>query len=176
MVTNDKNARMGDKLAELNRLLKEYDYLKRGVKKNELFFGLVIGLWLACLLYYDPLLFKLFSPTDPLSVTAGILFTIICLNTFWFYTAYLVVMFFFTFFKKFPYLSPPPLVSPVPKVAFLYTTVNDFNYKSVMTCLEQDYPDFHLFLLDDSRDEASKAEVDAFHGKFPDKTTVVRRK
>lgn len=165
-----------EKLAELGRLLKEYDHLKQQVKKDELFFGLVVVLWLLCLLYFDPRLFRLYSSFDPLYIKTVIIFTIVCLNIFWFYTSYLVTTFFFTIFLRFPYLSPSLTVSSQSKVAFLYTTVNDFDYAPAMTCINQDYGNFHVFLLDDSNDESFKARVDAFHAEFPDKTTVIRRK
>ena len=62
-----------------------------------------------------------------------------------------------------------------PPVAILYPTCDDFQREAVMTCLAQDYSEFHVFLLDDSRNESCRRMVDDFNKEFPDRTTVVRR-
>ena len=60
-------------------------------------------------------------------------------------------------------------------VAILYTTMNDFVESAALSCVEQEYPTFHVYLLDDSTDARFRSDVDAFHSRFPQSTTVVRR-
>jgi hypothetical protein len=60
-------------------------------------------------------------------------------------------------------------------VAILYTTMNDFQELAALSCVRQEYPSYHVFLLDDSTDEVNRQLVDRFHARFPDKTSVIRR-
>jgi cellulose synthase/poly-beta-1,6-N-acetylglucosamine synthase-like glycosyltransferase len=60
-------------------------------------------------------------------------------------------------------------------VAILYTTRNDFQIRAVLSCLNQSYPDFHVFILDDSTDKICKETIDSFQQAHPKATTVVRR-
>ncbi|BDG03692.1 glycosyltransferase [Anaeromyxobacter oryzae] len=75
--------------------------------------------------------------------------------------------------------APPPPALPsaeLPAVAVLYTTCNDFVEASARSCLEQDYPRFTVYLLDDSSDPAYRARVDAFAAGAPRRVRVVRRR
>ena len=73
-------------------------------------------------------------------------------------------------------LSRPRLIpDKLPSVAILYTTMNDFSEAAALSCVRQEYPRFHVFLLDDSTEERYKRQIDACHDIYPDKTTVIRR-
>jgi cellulose synthase/poly-beta-1,6-N-acetylglucosamine synthase-like glycosyltransferase len=71
--------------------------------------------------------------------------------------------------------SPGQLFDQTPALALLYTTMNDFCEKAALSCIHQEYPDFDVFLLDDSSEVHQKSLVDQFHKRFPDITTVIRR-
>lgn len=62
-----------------------------------------------------------------------------------------------------------------PAIALLYTTMNDFSEKAALSCVNQNYPTFHVYLLDDSCVPHYKSRVDQFNESFPRATTVVRR-
>ena len=62
-----------------------------------------------------------------------------------------------------------------PPVAILYPTCDDFQREAVLTCLAQDYPEFRVFILDDSRDPSIKQSIDAFRAEFASKVVVIRR-
>jgi len=66
--------------------------------------------------------------------------------------------------------------SSAPAVALLYTVCNDFQESAALTAVQQHYPNFHVFLLDDSWAESSKNAVDAFHKSNSQNTTLIRRK
>jgi Glycosyltransferase like family 2 len=68
----------------------------------------------------------------------------------------------------------PRRAFPYP-VAVLYTTMNDFRESAAVSCVSLDYPEFHVFLLDDSTSPRHRLLVDKFHSRFPEKTTVIRR-
>ncbi|MEZ4688148.1 MAG: hypothetical protein R3B47_19425 [Bacteroidia bacterium] len=46
-----------------------------------------------------------------------------------------------------------------PPIAILYTTCNDFVEASARSCMEQDYPNFRVYLLDDSASPEYQARV-----------------
>ena len=62
-----------------------------------------------------------------------------------------------------------------PPVAVLYTTCNDFVAASALSCVTLDYPNFTVYLLDDSSDPDAQARVDAFAREHADRVVVVRR-
>ncbi|MBU6374347.1 MAG: glycosyltransferase, partial [Alphaproteobacteria bacterium] len=66
-------------------------------------------------------------------------------------------------------------LADAPAVAVLYTTCDDFVERSAESCVALDYPNFHVYLLDDSRSEAARARVDAFAARHLESVTVVRR-
>lgn len=62
-----------------------------------------------------------------------------------------------------------------PAVAVLYTTYNDFLEESVLSCVRQDYPNYTVYILDDSTRSEYQQMVDDFAAQYPDKVVVVRR-
>ena len=60
-------------------------------------------------------------------------------------------------------------------VAVLLTVCDDFQPPAAHSCVTQDYPDFHVYVLDDSSGEQMKEKVDTFQKNFPKKVTVMRR-
>lgn len=69
----------------------------------------------------------------------------------------------------------PHLGSPLPRVAVLYVTCDDFCAASARTCVELDYPSLTLFVLDDSTTGDYRKQVDQFAGEWPDIVKVIRR-
>jgi cellulose synthase/poly-beta-1,6-N-acetylglucosamine synthase-like glycosyltransferase len=63
-----------------------------------------------------------------------------------------------------------------PPVAILYTTCNDFVERSALSCVQQDYPNFRVYVLDDSRSEEYQRRIDEFASVYPDTVVVVRRR
>ena len=99
---------------------------------------------------------------------------------FWVYAVYHYSVILFTLIERRRRKSQSEAQAPSgnaepPRVALLYTTADDFIEEAALTCVRQDYPRFHVFLLDDSRTEQAKSEVDRFHEQHPSATTVLRR-
>ncbi len=101
----------------------------------------------------------------------------ICLAIFWFYALYHYGL---VLFRRIGKIKPRVWEDgesreTFPRVALLYTTVDDFRYDAALSCVNQDYPDYHVFLVDVSQGQPGRDQVDKFHQEFPDKTTIVRR-
>lgn len=143
--------------------------------KSPLMIGTFLALWILSLIYYGPRLWQLVR-----SATTGlelVLLSAYCfmLVIFWLLAAYYIAVVLFSFLSK---PLPTPEVAAGgnwPDVAILYPTCNDFQAEAAASCLDQTYPSFHLFLLDDSTEDEFLAAVNAFHGSHLDRTTIVRR-
>jgi cellulose synthase/poly-beta-1,6-N-acetylglucosamine synthase-like glycosyltransferase len=147
------------------------------VKKKPHLYLVVIGLWLLITAVSIPSFWRTFNELN--SVLATVLFVpfIGCLVFFWFYGLYHLVFLVFSYLPrsdlgvKVQDLAKGTLLS---KVAIIYCTYNDFNRDAALTCLRQDYPNYHVFILDVSTDEAIRKQVDAFYQEFASATTLVR--
>lgn len=67
------------------------------------------------------------------------------------------------------YTSEPP-------VAILYTCMNDLKEKAVAACLAQNYPNFSVYILDDSTIATEQNRVDALRNKYAERVSIIRRK
>ena len=136
----------------------------------------VLGLWFFVAVLINPRLFHLFSvggSLAPLTASCLVVF-IACLNLFWLFGSFYLMLGVFSL-VSYAMLPRAPTLKEYPSVAILYTTMNDFQEEAALSCVNQDYPHFHVFLLDDSLDASSKAAVDAFASKHPTKVTIIRR-
>src|SRR3989338_8858175 len=158
---------------------REKDYkITAPPKKDSLMFSLIIFLWLCAAFYFTPrILALLIGPENIFAKSAIILFALL-LNLFWFYGFYHLVIILFSYRKPAPVeLNTNSLDGlDAPKVALLYTTCNDFRDEAVLSCLNQDYPDFHTFILDDSSDGGYIRKIDVFADKHKSSMTVMRRR
>jgi cellulose synthase/poly-beta-1,6-N-acetylglucosamine synthase-like glycosyltransferase len=136
----------------------------------------IIGLWVFALAISAPSFWHTFISLN--SIIAKAIFVPLagCLALFWFYGVYHLV------FLIFSYLPRPDLRTraealakemPPPRTAIIYTTYNDFNRDAALTCLKQDYPNSHLFILDVSTNPDMRKQADAFHEEFA-ATTLIR--
>ncbi len=143
------------------------------IKKSNWMYGGILLSWVFCVIYFNPKLFSILNSAD--SFIAKIFFSIfiVFLNFFWFYGIYHCFFLFYRLSSKRHLL--PHKISPVKSVAILYTTKNDFQEKAALSCIHQSYPDYHLFILDDSSDHTYKEIIDRFNRIHPEKTTIVRR-
>lgn len=142
---------------------------------EEKFYLWIVVAWLGILLYFNPRLLALTAAApNPLAAAAVWVF-VLCLDYFWFYAVYNAAMIGTSFcWKETPGASSAPL-DACPQVAVLYTTRNDFRAEAVEACLALDYPNHHVFILDDSTDEIYTRRIDAWAGLHASHVTVVRR-
>ena len=144
-------------------------------KSGAMYLG-IIALWLLSLAWFIPRLAALGGDLSALN-TGLLVFVLFCLTLFWFYGFHFLGFFLFTLMARRARapVASEDVASSLPRVAVLYPTADDFELEAVQSCVDQQYPDFHVFLLDDSSAEAYQARVDSFHKEHPEQTTVIRR-
>ncbi|MDX2282714.1 MAG: glycosyltransferase [Bacteroidia bacterium] len=140
----------------------------------------VLAAWAACLWWFHPRLWSLLGMAGTPLEYASLAFFVAFVELAWLYGLYnLGIVAFALYVRRHPALTAHPAVridpAAAPAIAVLYTTCNDFVEHSAESCVQQDYPDFRVYLLDDSTDAAYQARVDAFAARFPDRVEVIRR-
>ncbi len=136
--------------------------------------------WIAALLWFQPRLLMLLDMTCDLPSRLALWTFIIFIDFAWLYGLYNVGVVAFAVLyrlsgKKSPLAPAPAVATAQPPVAILYTTCNDFVEASVASCIRQDYPDYTVYILDDSSRQDFKDRVDAFAAQYPGLVKVVRR-
>ena len=139
-------------------------------------FLFIFTAWIAALLWFGPRLFELVqtakTPLTGFALGYFAIFTTLA----WLYGLYNIgVVLFSTAYRRFiPEWTPAPL-EKAPPVAVLYTTCNDFVEESAESCLNIDYADFHLYILDDSTSGFHKKRIDRFAQRHRGSVTIIRR-
>lgn len=161
-------------------LFSSKEKIDKGLKtlppKRNLMYLTFFASWFLTLLWFNPRLLSLFSEANSISAKITLALFIFYLDIFWLFGTYYTMLFIFTFLSKKGISLAPINPFKQPKVAILYLTMNDFQYEAAFSCLNQDYQNYHLFILDDSTEQDKMVEVDRFADNFPDKITVIRRK
>lgn len=148
-------------------------------RPSPVFYLTVFALWALSLWWFHPRMWSLMSlATDAVSTSALLLF-ISFTYVAWLYAFYNVAVVIFAplyhrFYRRLDQ-ADVPMPADRPAVALLYTTCNDFDEKSVRSCLDQDYGRFTVYILDDSSDPDLKLEIDRFALRHPRRVRVVRR-
>ncbi|MEO6488379.1 MAG: glycosyltransferase family 2 protein [Ferruginibacter sp.] len=138
----------------------------------------IFAIWIACLAWFHPRLVTLTHMGDSNFSRAALWYFVIFIELAWLYGIYnlMIVAFAWFYNRSYKPVEVSPLSDTPPSVDLLYTTCNDFSEESILSCVYQDYRNYRLYILDDSRDEAFITRIDEFASKHPGKVTVVRRK
>ncbi len=149
------------------------DSIKSGLmQKVALLAFLVISLW------FLPRFLVLISKTSgPIAIIVLAIFWLF-IELFWLYGIYQFTGLLFSLFGG-PNTYTPPTPNTIgkilPSTAILYCTKDDFQWAAAESCVNQDYLDFHVFLLDDSQSKDGQEEVEIFHQAYLNQTTLIRR-
>ncbi|MFN0033825.1 MAG: glycosyltransferase family 2 protein [Saprospiraceae bacterium] len=153
----------------------------------------IFAVWLAAVIWFQPRLLMLLDMAYNWPSRIALWTFIGFIDFAWLYGMYNLGVVGFAIWYRFWKASPPaplpmdrgvsaPLYiwrgaggEAVPSVAILYTTCNDFMEESVESCVRQNYPNYTVYLLDDSSQQSFKDRVDAFAAKYPGLVKVVRR-
>lgn len=92
-----------------------------------------------------------------------------------FYAIFHVFSFLFSVVMRKIYANTSRDYTNTPPVAILYTCMNDIKEKAVTACLNQKYPDFTVYVLDDSSSDKEQQLVDNLQRKYENRFFVVRR-
>lgn len=142
----------------------------------------VFGIWGIVLWWFQPRLWSLLDMSYSTGSWLALIVFVLFINFAWLYGLYNLAVILFAWgytLKKnrsgrIGNLSLPAN-KPAPPVAILYTTCNDFVEESVISCVRQDYPDYTVYILDDSSNLEYKQRIDRFAERFPDRVQVIRR-
>lgn len=143
-------------------------------------YRVIFGVWIAAIIWFQPRLFQLLDMAYSWPSWIALATFIFFIDFAWLYGVYnLTVIGFAAYYRYFSkkgteQLAALPLTTH-PPIAILYTTCNDFVEASVQSCVEQDYPNYKVYILDDSSDAGCKMQVDQFASKYPGLVQVVRR-
>ncbi len=136
--------------------------------------------WGLLILWFHPRLWGLMSISDQLvdQITLGAF--IFFIEFAWLYGVYNLLVLLFAFVYKYLDAKPQEALSNLalttyPDVAILYTTCNDFVEASVLSCVKQDYPNYKVYILDDSSQTTYQQLVDEFGARYPDLVQIIRR-
>ncbi len=145
-------------------------------------FVVVLGIWAACLVWFHPRLWSLLGVAETWWAQLSVGYFVLFAELAWLYGIYNICVVLFAAVYRVRYRSDfyntqrahdeAPSSTPV---AVLYTTCNDFVERSAQSCVDLDYPDFTVYLLDDSSDPAIRARIDAFAAKNSERVQVIRR-
>ena len=151
---------------------------KSAAPKSTLYL-LVFATWIASILWFEPRLFMLMDMAYSVPSWMALALFIVFINFAWLYGLYNVCIVGFALYYRFSGKAKQTVARAFsdnpPAVAILYTTCNDFVEESVRSCVNQDYPNYKVYMLDDSSDESSKRKVDAFAAEYPGLVEVIRR-
>ncbi len=139
----------------------------------------VFGTWLLALAWFHPRLASLLDMAGGPVGWAALAFFIGFTELAWLYGLFNigVLVFAAIYRRQQRHREPIPIAAAgeAPPVALLYTTCNDFVEKSALSCVNQQYPSFTVYILDDSSNPAFRSEVDRFAARHPGRVQVVRR-
>jgi cellulose synthase/poly-beta-1,6-N-acetylglucosamine synthase-like glycosyltransferase len=144
----------------------------------------IFAAWIASLIWFQPRLLMLLDMAYDLPSSIALWTFIGFIDFAWLYGMYNIgVVGFAALYGVLGKKSPlaqlpydPALVATAkPPIAILYTTCNDFVEESMVSCVQQDYPNYTVYILDDSSGQEFKDRVDAFAAQYPDLVKVVRR-
>lgn len=141
----------------------------------------VFGAWFGSLWWFLPRLASLLDMAQSPFAWGALAYFIGFTTLAWLYAFFNVGVILFATLYRFRHrdayrvVEPLPITGMAPAVAILYTTCNDFVEESLASCVAQDYPNFTVYILDDSADPIYKCRVDDFAARHPERVRVVRR-
>ncbi|MEL0457118.1 glycosyltransferase family 2 protein [Flavobacteriaceae bacterium SZ-1-7] len=140
----------------------------------------IIFFWALSLLWFGPRLIGLLDIAYNLPSYVVLIAFVFFIALAWLYGIYNVCIMLFAFLYKFYSKKPEKELTKIklleePKVAILYTTCNDFSETSVLSCIDQDYENYKVYILDDSSDPEIKNKINAFAIKHKDIVQLIRR-
>ncbi len=141
----------------------------------------IICSWAVSIIWFHPRFTIIYEVTPKGIAQIALILLIFLIESAWLYGFYNVGIVIFAWFyrhqerSQFLSISEPPVSLEDFAVALLYPTCNDFVEASAYSCVSQNYPNFTVYILDDSTDLEFQYRADRFANRFPDKVCVIRR-
>lgn len=137
----------------------------------------ILSAWILSILWFSPRLFQLFDLAQSWGSWLAMASFVAFIHLAWLYGFYNIGVVVFALYCRYWVRKPAaaPALESFPAVAVLYTTCNDFMEESVESCVRQDYPNYTVYILDDSSSADYRSRIDAFAAGYPGLVKVVRR-
>lgn len=142
----------------------------------------VFALWGAAMWWFQPRLWSLLDMGYNTGSWLALLLFVLFIDFAWLYGLFNVTVVLFAWGYAFKKKRSGrignlrlPENQPLPPVAILYTTCNDFVEESVLSCVRQDYANFTVYILDDSSNPEFQLRIDRFAKRFQYRVKVIRR-
>jgi cellulose synthase/poly-beta-1,6-N-acetylglucosamine synthase-like glycosyltransferase len=143
--------------------------------KGQRLYIIIILMYVAIAVPMNLLLFSSLNVNPTMLYKCAVIMFVAMLNIFWLFGSFFLVRIIFIVFCYRLRENQPSTLTEFPSVAILYTTCDDFQISAVLSCVQMDYPHFHVFILDDSRELFHQQTIDKFAADWKEKVTVVRR-
>lgn len=164
--------------ATLDRPVIASSDVRTAANRSRAMFVFLFTLWFGALFWFGPRLIQsMDAATGPVSTIAQAYFVIfVCIA--WLYGLYNISVVLFAGITRIlnritPFEHAANRSCDVP-VAVLYTTCNDFVEAGAISCARLKYPNYKVYILDDSSDPEYKRKVDRFARNY-DHVVVIRR-
>ena len=154
------------------------NYANIAGRKPYLFITMFV-IWGMLLLWFHPRLVSILDDAEGVFQHLSMSYFVIFVELAWLYGVYNICIVAFSIIDRkflpkqaFEYSDE----MPSDPVALLYTTCNDFVEASALSCIDLDYDNYTMYILDDSSKPEYMAQVDIFAMRHKDRVKVIRRK
>ena len=144
-------------------------------QKSSLMYKLMLGVQFIFFLYLNPRLISILIGSEEIFAKIILIIFLFLLNIFWFFGIHYLFLIIFSSKKISKISFQKDDFADAPLVTVCYVTKNDFQENAVRSCNEQDYRNFHVYVLDDSTEPEIMKKIDSFAEK-EEKVNVIRRK
>ncbi|EKD26860.1 MAG: polysaccharide synthase [uncultured bacterium] len=145
--------------------------------KSSSFFTLVLSIFGIISIYFSPRLLSFLIVAENWYSFIGILLFVLIFNLFFYYLVFNIMVIIFSNLTKIKITKQiiPAIVNTNSSVAILYLTKDDFKESACLSCLNQKYHNFKVFILDDSTLKENIQRVDLFQSQYSSIIQVIRR-
>lgn len=148
-------------------------------RKPHLFVTMFL-IWGLLLVWFHPRLVSILEGASTVGEWLSLGYFVVFVEIAWLYGAYNICIVLFARIDRYLSRNDEPVTvadasMPEQAVAVLYTTCNDFVEESALSCVNLEYRNFKLYILDDSSDKDFKARIDRFAARYGDLVQVIRR-
>ncbi|EKD26515.1 MAG: polysaccharide synthase [uncultured bacterium] len=147
------------------------------MNKSSSFFTLVLSLFGIISLYFTPRLLSFLVVAENWYSFVGVLLFVFIFNLFFYYLVFNIMVIIFSNITKDKKTNQilPAIVNTNSSVAILYLTKDDFKESACLSCVNQKYSNFRVFILDDSTQKENIEKIDFFESQHSSVVQIIRR-
>ncbi len=149
------------------------------MKKNSSFFCFTLLVFTCLSLFFSPRLLSFLVVAESGYSFAGVLLFVLIFNLFFYYLVFNIFVIIFSNLYRGRTLqklqSLPQNNKFFPSVAVLYLTKDDFKESACLSCFNQNYINFTVFILDDSSLPENQKRIEDFQTQYPFNIQIIRR-